>query len=173
MAIGDVYATHLEALSQTMFKVPQVLESNSPIYRHRPLYLVELGCGHYSTPLLISCARHYGLQYVRFVQDTSWAKETDGYLDPAFCETRVVPGSWDEVVCPAPAALVLIDREGKRNRERAVHLHRTSFQAAAFLVVHDWETIRDAEAEKHFAHFRLYDRLVPTTAVFSNVFSLH
>jgi hypothetical protein len=135
-------------------------------------WFVELGCGHYSTPILSQLTMSFGPEcfFKVYYKNKEWVKTISSYCR-AFLWLPVV--DWESLNLDPNTLLVFIDREvDTTNKERAVHLHNGSFQEAGIVVVHDWNTINDESAKKNFKYFRLFDYLTPTTAVFSNYFEL-
>jgi hypothetical protein len=136
------------------------------------LFVVELGCGYYSTPTLNGMICPTLMEHLVFYKDKDWAAKIIPLANQGFTVWEKVE-NWPQVKCPPGTALAFIDREVETtNKERAIHLHDASFQRAGIVVYHDWETIRDDKGRHHFKYFKLFDDLKPTTAVFSNFIKL-
>ena len=128
----------------------------------------ELGCGHYSTPLLSSVAKIQGRDFHLITSDLGWAKNFQG--DPH--QLRIIDFSmWPELSFEDEWGIVLVDHE-EFVIYRYVQLLKLS-QKAKIVVFHDancieeqyisWDPIRLLYRYVYF-----FDRYFPTTAILSN-----
>ena len=124
------------------------------------LPLVELGVGHYSTPLLRGIARQFGGRVVSYASDAAWAAH--------FGDVEIV-ADWDAWRPPEACGLALVDNE-QLCVDRWPHLARLA-EAAKIVVVHDAVTMAErglswVEQRAHFASVGLWPAL--NTAALSN-----
>ncbi len=120
----DSYSTHQEALI-TYALITNKLFPGSMI--------VELGCGHYSTPLLNAIAQSQDRPYKIFYEIEDWAEKFHTRFDYPEFEKLV---NWKNLELPENTGIVLVDQEGTV-RERCTHLQKESFINAKVVVLHD------------------------------------
>lgn len=82
----DRYATHLEALIRT------ALRTKGPI--------LELGCGDYSTPLLVAFAEEQGRELLVQASDELWLDRFTSYEGPPSIRMELV--TWSRWAPPTP-----------------------------------------------------------------------
>lgn len=140
----DPYATHLEALVTT------ALSTTGPI--------LEMGCGHYSTPLLAAIARHGGREFVVHASNREWAEK---FADIA--SIQIV--DWDNWE-PPRFGMALLDSEEHTSR-RLGKLPKLLERGGA-VVVHDADIVSSYPAWQSTVTGRaveFYKRHKPWTAV--------
>jgi len=79
----DRYATHQQPL------IEAALEAKHGI--------LELGCGHYSTPLLKAIAAHKGIAYLCQASDQGWASQFEGAQIVDWASWEPPAGHWDMI----------------------------------------------------------------------------
>lgn len=155
----DSYSTHL---------VPSITAAIQSGLLWPESSILELGCGHYSTPLLSSIAKIQGRKLELITSDAEWAKLFQN--DPDQLQLIDFP-MWKEFVFPGQYGVVLIDHE-ELVIDRFAHLFQLN-EKAKVVVFHDanridemgvsWDFIR---ALYRYVYF--YDRYLPKTAILSN-----
>ncbi len=155
----EPYATH---------QVPTITAAMRSGILWPELPILELGCGHYSTPLLASVAKAQERKLHIITSDPIWAKhfEKDPYdlkvIDKSSWSTHRFPGEW---------GMVLIDHE-----ELVVHRFAQLFklhQNAKVVVFHDANRIEELGISwglihALYRHVYFFDRYFPTTVILSN-----
>ncbi len=155
----EPYATH---------QVPTVTVAMRSGLLWPELPILELGCGHYSTPILSSISKIHNRKLHLITSDPIWAKhfQKDPYdlqvIDPDFWPTISFPGEW---------GMVLIDHE-ELVVDRFAQLFKLN-QIAKVVVFHDANRIGDEGVSWGLIHvlYRyvyFFDRYYPTTAILSN-----
>jgi len=130
--------------------------------------ILELGCGHYSTPLLSSIAKTQGRRFQLITSDAEWAKLFQN--DPH--QLQLIDFSmWNGFQFSGEYGMVLIDHE-ELVIDRFVHLFPLS-EKAKLVVFHDANRIDEMGISWGFIHtlYRyvyFYDRYSPKTAILSN-----
>ncbi len=130
--------------------------------------ILELGCGHYSTPLLASIAKTQGRRFDLITSDPKWAKKFQN--DPH--QLQLIDFSiWRKCLFEGDYGVVLIDHE-ELVKDRFNHLFKLS-EKAKVVVFHDANRIDETGVSWGLIHafYRyvyVYDRYFPTTAVLSN-----
>ncbi len=153
------YSTHLVP-SVTSAIHTHLLWPGSPI--------LELGCGHYSTPLFSSIAKAQKRDFQIVTSDPEWAKSFQ--TDPNHLQI-IEFHQWPEFVFEGEWGLVLVDHE-----EFVIHRFAQLFklsEKAKVVVFHDANRIDEQEVSWGLIHtlykyVYIYDRYFPRTAILSN-----
>ncbi|MBS0604558.1 MAG: hypothetical protein JSS60_05915 [Verrucomicrobia bacterium] len=153
------YATHLVP-SITAAIHSGLLWPESPI--------LELGCGHYSTPLLSSIAKTQGRKLHLITSNSQWASKFQDDPD----ELRLIDYSqWAEFAFDGEWGMVLVDHE-EHVIDRFAQLFKLN-EKAKVVVFHDANRIADEGVSWSlihmlYRHVYFYDRYSPQTAILSN-----
>jgi hypothetical protein len=155
----DGFATHLSATITCAIR-------SGAIWPHSPI--LELGCGHYSTPLLSSIAK---IQNRKFKVITSSAQWAQSFSDLA-CEFESIEYErWPDVdLCDAEWGMVLIDNEESSHR-RFAQLFKLP-KHAKVVVLHDANRIDEQNIswgpiQLLYEHLYFFERYQPSTAILS------
>ena len=155
----DPYATHLEPTIAAAIHTGSLWPKSS---------ILELGCGHYSTPLLSSIARAQKRNFQLVTSDPLWAKQFQ--KDPH--QLQLIDfAAWPKVRFQEEYGLVLIDHE-----ELVIDRYSQLFkfnETAKVIVFHDSNRIDELGVSWGLIHalYRyvyFYDRYSPQTAILSN-----
>ncbi len=155
----DPYATHLEATITAALQSGLLWPGST---------LLELGCGHYSTPLLSSIAKAQNRPFHIISADESWLECFRSYADHA----ELIPfSSWGNYEFSEEYGFVLVDHE-ELVKDRFAQLMRLHDKAKV-IAFHDANRIADQDiswAPMHwlYKHIYFYERYNPTTALLSN-----
>jgi hypothetical protein len=134
------------------------------------LNVVELGCGYYSTPLLNAFTQEFGKTHHVFYEDGNWAEQFAKWR----IECHAVIKPWLDIKLPQDTGLVLVDQE-QYTKDRVKFLYQYQFKKVPLVVFHDWDKQKrqhEEELKRHYVHYREFTKLIPTTAVFSNMVAL-
>lgn len=108
----DRYATHQQPLIEAALRVEKGI--------------LELGCGHYSTPLLKAIAEFRGLPFLSQASSADWAKQFDGVQIVDWETWQPPEGTWDMVF--------LDSEESTKNRIKRLPVLA---EVAKVVVMHD------------------------------------
>ena len=121
--------------------------------------ILEVGCGHYSTPVLRAFANATGRVLVTIETDPEWAKQ--------FRHVRCRPHYEGlEDYAKQEWGVVFLDHSPGERRAADAAVFRLS---ADYIVVHDWSA-QEISANFHglldkWPHARVYDRYSPSTLI--------
>jgi hypothetical protein len=140
----DAYATHLEALVTT------AMNTSGGI--------LELGCGDYSTPILMAIAKAQGREYKCQSSTPEWAKRFKG--------VEIVE-DWEEWKPEGQWGMVFMDSDEKTwNRMKRIPLLKGHTNT---IVIHDADVCMQREAwpkaAEAFPDITIYNTYKPWTAV--------
>lgn len=155
----EPYSTHL---------VPTVTAAVRSGMLWPELPILELGCGHYSTPLLASIAKMQDRKLHVMTSDPVWA----GHFEKDPHEIKwVKPSGWPEASLEGDWGMVLVDHEEfvVCRFAQLLKLH----QNAKVVVFHDANRIEEEGIswgliQSLYKHVYFFDRYFPTTAILSN-----
>ena len=156
---SDPYSTHL---------VPSITAAINSGLLWPKSSILELGCGHYSTPLLASIAKTQGRRFELITSDPEWAKQF--HNDPH--QLRLIDFSmWSQFIFDGEYGVVLVDHE-ELVVDRFIHLFKLS-EKAKVVVFHDANRIDEMGISwglisALYRHVYFYDRYFPKTAILSN-----
>lgn len=147
----DPYSTHLEALVQT------ALQTTGGI--------LELGCGHYSTPILEAIAKTQGRPYLSQASDANWASQFNGSVQVISWESWEPPTNPDSP--DGKWGMVFLDSE--ENTWSRVRRIPSLAKVTDTIVLHDAEIsmMREGwrDAISAFPDVTIFNRYRPYTAV--------
>lgn len=151
----DGYATHLNATITCAIR-SGILWPGSPI--------LELGCGHYSTPLLASIARIQNRKFKVITSSTEWSRSFSN-LD---CEMELIEFErWQDISFnDREWGMVLLDNE-ETAAARYDQLFKLSGDAKA-VVFHDANRVDSATwglMTLFYKHLFFSDQYLPSTAI--------
>jgi hypothetical protein len=153
------YATHLEPTIKAAVHTGLLWPKSS---------ILELGCGHYSTPLLSSVAKAQNRKLQVMTSDSEWAKQFQGDVD----QLQLIEFStWPEVTFKGEWGMVLVDHE-ELVIDRYSQLFKLN-EIAKVVVFHDSNRIEEQGVSwglihTLYRHVYFYDRYFPQTAILSN-----
>jgi hypothetical protein len=155
----DSYSTHL---------VPTITAAIQTSLLWPKSSILELGCGHYSTPLLSSIAKTHGRKFELITSDPTWAKQ---FQNDAHKLQIIKFSSWPGFSFKGKWGMVLVDHE-----ELAIHRYAQLFKLnniAKVVVFHDANRIDEQGVEwglinSLYRHVYFYNRYSPHTAILSN-----
>jgi hypothetical protein len=130
--------------------------------------ILELGCGHYSTPLLSSIAKTQGRDFQLITSDPAWAKQFQNDPD----QLQLIDFSmWAEFPFEGEWGMVLLDNE-ELVIDRSIQLFKLN-EKAKVVVFHDADRIEQQGTSwglihMLYRHVYFYDRYCPHTAILSN-----
>ena len=130
--------------------------------------VLELGCGHYSTPLLHGMCAVLGLTLVTMESDRDWLARFK-HLDDGGGHVVLHVGNWRDVrpMLRQPNALVFLDHRPYEARGAALRDCGNS----CLIVAHDTQEARRHAYQYDFTPFKHrydYTRYTPATTVVSN-----
>jgi hypothetical protein len=155
----DLYATHLVPSMTAAVRSGQ-LWPGSPI--------LEMGCGHYSTPWLSTLAKAQGRELHVITSDPQWGS----LFEKDNLHLHLIQyAEWKELSWDKEWGMVFVDGEEPEG-ERYQHLLRLS-KKSKVVVMHDAEVIEQQGISWGLVHslYRyvyFYERYVPTTVLLSN-----
>ena len=155
----DPYATHL---------VPSITAAVHTGLLWPKSSILELGCGHYSTPILSSIAKTQGRNFQLITSDPVWAQQFQNDSD----HLKLIDFSiWPKVFFEGDWGFVLVDHE-ELVIDRYLQLLKLH-EKAKVVVFHDANRIDDQEIswgliQAHYRYVYFYDRYSPKTAILSN-----
>lgn len=155
----DPYSTHL---------VPSITAAINSGLLWPKSSILELGCGHYSTPLLSSIAKTQERRFHLITSDPEWAK----HFQKDLCQLQLIDfSSWSQFPFEGEYDMVLIDNE-ELVINRYMHLFNL-YEKAKVVVFHDANRIDEMGISWDLIHtlYRyvyFYDRYYPKTAILSN-----
>lgn len=153
------YATHLVPLMTSAIRSGLLWPKSS---------ILELGCGHYSTPLLASIAKTQERKFQLITSGPEWAKQFE--KDPE--DLLLIDSSiWPEILFQEEFGMVFIDNE-ELVLDRYLQLFKLN-ERAKVVVFHDANCIESAGVSwdlvsAFYQHIYFYNRYFPTTAILSN-----
>ncbi|MBI2743581.1 MAG: hypothetical protein HYX48_06665 [Chlamydiales bacterium] len=130
--------------------------------------ILELGCGHYSTPLLSSIAKAQGRNFELITSDPEWARRFQNDAN----ELHLIEFStWPDFSFKGEWGMVLVDNE-ELVIDRFAQLFKLS-EKAKVIVFHDANRIEEQGISwglihTIYRHIHFYDRYSPKTAILSN-----
>jgi hypothetical protein len=156
---SDPYSTHL---------VPSITAAMHSGLIWPTSTILELGCGHYSTPILSSIAKGQNRKFRLITSDANWAKPFE--KDPHQLDL-IDFSMWKGLEFQEEYGMVLIDHE-ELVIDRFVHLFQLS-ERAKVVVFHDANRIDEMGVSWDAMHLLyryiyFYDRYFPKTAILSN-----
>ncbi len=155
----DPYATHLPA-TMTAALQSGLLWPGSKI--------LELGCGHYSTPLLSSIAKIQNRPYQIITSDAAWTKPFEQDIQ----DLKIIPfSSWHNFHFDEEYGVVLVDHE-ELVKDRFAQLFKLS-KKAKVVIFHDANRIAEQDIcwtpiYWLYQYVYFFDRYRPTTVLLSN-----
>ncbi len=155
----DPYATHLVPSMTAAVQSGQLWPA-SPI--------LEMGCGHYSTPWLSTLAQAQGRELHVITSDPQWGS----LFEKDNLHLHLIQyAEWKELSWDKEWGMVFVDGEEPEG-ERYQHLLRLS-EKSKVVVMHDAEVIEQQGISWGLIHalYRyvyFYERYVPTTVLLSN-----
>ena len=155
----DPYSTHLVPTLTAAIQTGLLWPKSS---------ILELGCGHYSTPLLASIAKTQGRNFQFITSDENWAKQFQS--DPN--RLQIIDFShWPEYSFEGEWGMVLVDHE-ELVSNRFAQLFKLN-EKAKVVVFHDSNRIDEQNISwglihMLYQHVYFYDRYYPRTAILSN-----
>ena len=153
------YSTHLVPSMTAAFQSGLLWPKSS---------ILELGCGHYSTPLLALVAKTQGRHFQLIASDPEWVKQFQ--KDPN--QLQLIDFSmWQELPLEGEWGMVLVDHE-----ELVINRYAQLFklhEKAKVVVFHDANRIEEqgvswGPIHLLYRHVYFYDRYFPKTAILSN-----
>ena len=144
----EPYSTHIEALTIAALNTPGDI--------------LELGCGHYSTPILAAIAKHRGDRFSIKSSSEEWSTQFKRVADVEIVD-------WDTWVPEGNWGLVMLDNE-QLTRDRILWLPKLQ-KICKTIVMHDADASMShpnyGEMISGFAGMELYAKHTPWTAIFT------
>lgn len=130
--------------------------------------ILELGCGHYSTPLFSSIAKMQERKFQLITSDSEWVKQFQN--DPDHIQL-IDFSMWPEFSFEGEWGMIFIDHE-----ELVINRYSQLFklhEKAKVVVFHDANRMEDHEISwglihMLYRHVYFYERYLPKTAILSN-----
>ena len=155
----EPYSTHL---------VPTITAAIRSGVLWPDLPILELGCGHYSTPLLASIAKMQQRKLHLISSDPKWAE----FFQKDSQNISIIEGnSWPDVSLSGDWGMVLVDNE-QYVYQRFAQLFKLH-ENAKIVVFHDANRIAENEIswgpiQILYKYVYFFDRYSPSTAILSN-----
>ncbi len=158
----DSYATHQYPLIRSALSILQ--SEDDPT-------IIELGIGHYSTPILLALCEQLTGKLISITSSAGWASKFRHLERPDLFEIRLINETAWPLFEPPPASMYFVDNE-ELTKDRLKHLTALSKQSKLVVMHdactferegHDWQETMNTIP--NFKYLKIYRGLKPATAI--------